>query len=93
MEYEWTDSLVLRAGYQYSASPMNQQFYTPSVPANDRHILSAGVGYTWGLNRIDLAYSLLLMGDSNIQGNIEPAFNGKYDYDWSILTVSYTRQF
>ncbi len=93
IEYQATESLVFRAGYQYSESPMNQQFYTPSVPANDRHILSIGAGYTWGLNTLDLAYSCILMNDSNIQGNIDPAINGHYDYSWNILTLSYSRQF
>lgn len=95
-EYQWTEQIVLRAGYQYSDSPMNNQFFNPSIPANDRHIISVGFGYTWGedsQNSLDFAYSLIHMEDSNVSGNIIPAFNGKYDYDWDILTLSYTRRF
>jgi hypothetical protein len=33
------------------------------------------------------------MDASNIQGNVQPAFNGSYAYDWNILTVSYQRRF
>ena len=92
-EYEVTENLTLRAGYLYSDSPMNQRTYNPAVPADDRHIISVGVGYTWGQNTIDLAYSLLTMDSTDIRGNVNPAFNGNYDYDWDILTISYTRRF
>ncbi|MAS95745.1 MAG: hypothetical protein CMO55_21290 [Verrucomicrobiales bacterium] len=92
-EYEATENLTLRCGYLYSDSPMNTVTYNPSIPADDRHILSAGVGYSWGQNTIDLAYSLLLMDSSSIRNNVNPAFNGNYDYDWDILTFSFTRRF
>ena len=72
---------------------MSQTTYNPSVPADDRHIISVGAGYSWGLHSIDLAYSLLTMDSSDIRGNVVPAFNGHYDYDWDILTISYTRRF
>lgn len=92
-EYEFTENLTLRVGYLYSDSPMSQATYNPSVPADDRHIISVGAGYSWGLNSIDIAYSLLTMDSSDIRGNVVPAFNGNYDYDWDILTISYTRRF
>ncbi|MEX2578069.1 MAG: outer membrane protein transport protein [Verrucomicrobiales bacterium] len=93
VEYDVSKALTLRAGYLYSDSPMNSRTYNPSVPANDRHIASIGAGYRWGLNSVDLAYSLLLMDTSTIRNNVQPAFNGTYKYDWNILTVSYTRRF
>lgn len=92
-EYRVTDQLTLRAGYQYADSPMNSATYNPSVPADDRHIFSVGVGYEWGNSSIDLAYSLLTMDSSDIRGNVQPAFNGHYDYDWDILTISFTHHF
>ena len=67
--------------------------FNPSVPADDRHILSVGAGYSWGQNTIDIAYSYLTMPTSNIAGNVVPAFNGSYQYAWDILTISYTRHF
>ncbi|MEM7696787.1 MAG: outer membrane protein transport protein [Verrucomicrobiota bacterium] len=93
LEYQFTEALTLRGGYLYSDSPMNSQNYTPAVPADDRHIISAGVGYTQGVHTVDFAYSLLTMDSSDIAGNVQPAFNGNYDYDWHILTISYTRKF
>lgn len=92
-EYEASDQWTLRAGYQYADNPGNQTTYNPSLPTDDRHILSAGVSYTWDENTIDFSYTYLLMDASSIQGNIQPAFNGAYDYNWSILTVTYQRRF
>lgn len=93
VEYQASDSWTLRAGYLYSDNPSSVRTYNPSMPTDDRHILSAGVSYTWGANTIDFAYSLLLMDASSISGNVQPAFNGAYDYDWNILTLSYQRRF
>lgn len=92
-EYKASDQWTIRGGYLYSDNPGNQRTYNPSLPIDDRHILSAGVSYTWGLNTIDFAYSKLFMDASNIQGNVQPAFNGTYDYDWDILTVTFQRRF
>lgn len=92
-EYEATENLTLRCGYLYSDSPMNSPTYNPSIPADDRHIISVGAGYSWGLNSIDFAYSLLTMDSSRIRNNVVPAFNGKYNYDWDIITISFTRRF
>jgi len=91
--YRVNECLTLRAGYLYSDSPMTQRTWNPSVPADDRHILSAGVGYSWGDHTIDLAYSLILMDTTVINNNLVPAFNGSYDHDWSVFTISYTRRF
>ncbi len=93
LEYELTEALTLRSGYLYSDSPMNSTNYNPSVPADDRHIFSVGVGYTWGPNTVDFAYSYLAMDSSQITGNVTPAFNGSYQYHWDIVTLSYTRRF
>ncbi|MDF1824637.1 MAG: outer membrane protein transport protein [Verrucomicrobiales bacterium] len=92
-EYEWTESLTLRGGYQYADSPMSSTTWNPSIPADDRHILSVGAGYEWGLHSIDLAYSKILMGTTSVSGNLKPAFNGNYTSDWDIITLSYTRRF
>ncbi|MEM9283066.1 MAG: outer membrane protein transport protein [Verrucomicrobiota bacterium] len=93
LEYECSENLTLRAGYLYSDSPMNDTFYNPSVPADDRHIISVGIGYSWDVHTIDFAYSFLTMDSSDIRGNVTAAFNGNYDYQWDILTLSYTRRF
>lgn len=92
-EYQWTESLTLRGGYQYADTPMSSATWNPAIPADDRHTLSVGVGYEWGLHSIDFAYSKILMGTTTIGGNLKPAFNGNYTSDWDVTTLSYTRRF
>lgn len=91
--YRVNEALTLRAGYLYSDSPMSDRTWNPSVPSDDRHILSVGAGYAFGDHSIDLAYSLVLMSDTTVRDNVVPAFNGSYSHDWSVLTLSYTRRF
>lgn len=92
-EYKACDQWTFRGGYLYSDNPGNQMTYNPSLPTDDRHIISAGVSYTWGLNTIDFSYTRLLMDASSIQGNVQPAFNGAYDYDWNIFTLTFQRRY
>ena len=89
-EFDLTEQITLRAGYLYSDSPINARTYNPSVPADDRHMISVGVGYEWDNKSIDFAYSYITMDSSNIAGNVQAAFNGNYRYHWDILTLSYT---
>jgi len=93
LSYQCTEALVLRAGYQFAEAPLSSRTYHPSLPANDRHSLSVGVGYTRGRNTIDLAYTRLLMADSVVNGNLQPAFDGSYRHAWDAITVSFTRRF
>lgn len=93
VEYEPCENWTLRAGYLYSDNPGSSRTYNPSLPTDDRHILSAGVSYSWGPNTIDFAYSRLFMDASQIRGNVQPAFNGDYRYEWNILTLTYQRRF
>jgi len=91
--YRVNDAITLRAGYLYSDSPMNGRTWNPSVPSDDRHILSVGAGYAFGDHSIDVAYSHILMSTTTVENNVMPAFNGSYDHNWSVLTISYTRRF
>ncbi len=93
LSYQATENLTLRAGYLYSESPLRDETFIPSVPANDRHIFSIGAGYAWGNDLIDLAYSFMPMEARNVKGASNPAYNGSYDFTWNVLALSYTKRF
>ncbi len=94
LSYKASDRLTLRAGYLYSESPMNNRTFSPSVPANDRHIFSVGAGCKISEDTtVDFAYSYIAMEESAVRGNQTPAFNGNYKYEWSIFTLSCTKRF
>jgi long-chain fatty acid transport protein len=56
VEYQCTDALALRAGYIYSDNTVPDSTLNPTLPDNNRHVLSAGLGYTKGRLSVDLTY-------------------------------------
>lgn len=94
IEWQVDEHWALRAGYLFSESPMPSRTFLPSVPANDRHMISAGVGYRSGNHAIDLAYTIALYPDRHVSGNVQSAaFNGDYDFSWQVTTLSYSLKF
>ena len=65
-EYALNDSWALRAGYIRDMTPDPDAHADYIVPANDRNLLSAGVGYKQGDFFCDLSYTLLLIDDRDI---------------------------
>lgn len=93
LEYKLTPAWILRAGYMFSKSPLQDRTYTPSIPTNDRHLFSVGAGYTRGRHTIDFAYSFVPMETRHVNGAATPAFDGDYEIEWHVFTLSYTRRF
>jgi long-chain fatty acid transport protein len=70
-EYLLTEAWKLRFGYVFDESPVRDEYRSPELPCSDRHMFSLGVGYAranWG---VDLAYTYLLMEESESQQNID----------------------
>jgi long-chain fatty acid transport protein len=93
LQYHLDDHWTLRAGYMYSTDSQRDSTYTPSVPSNERHLMSAGVGYRSARHSLDLAYSYSLFPDRTVTGDSQPAFNGKYEMGWHVVTTSYSFRF
>ncbi len=62
-EYSLNDNWDIRAGYVYDESPINPNFMDTMVPADDRHIISTGVGYNKNGFGIDASYSYMFVED------------------------------
>lgn len=92
-EYLLTDRWALRAGYVYDQSPINEHNMDTLVPADDRHIASAGVGYTFKNWTVDAAYAHVfarsLRGYSNAQSGTLPMRYSGAKSDMYALTVGY----
>jgi long-chain fatty acid transport protein len=56
LEYEALDWLTLRAGYNWTESPMTDKYEDYTVPTNDRHTYTVGVGLHNDNWSVDLAY-------------------------------------
>lgn len=93
VSYKLNERWTVRAGYLFSENSQRDLNYTPAVPSGNRHYLSAGVGWQGERNAVDLAYAYVVVGDQEITGAAQPAFNGSYEQDWHVLTLSYTWRF
>ena len=64
-EYQLSEAWVLRGGYVYDESPVPERTRGLELPCNDRHMFSAGVGYTSGTWGVDVSYCFLLLDDGD----------------------------
>ncbi|MFA6009988.1 MAG: outer membrane protein transport protein [Desulfobacteraceae bacterium] len=60
MEYKASDALSLRMGYLFDKSPIPDSTVDYSMPADDRHVITGGLGYSWKRWGVDVGYSLVL---------------------------------
>lgn len=91
--YRLNDRWTLRAGYLFSENSQGDGNYTPSVPHNDRHVFGVGCGWSGRRDSIDVAYAFVYNLDRSVTGAAQPFFNGEYEHQWHVLTVSYTHRF
>ncbi len=80
--------LVLSGGYQYSESPGNSRNYLPLIPGNNRHLFSAGFGYTEGRFTLHCSYNYGWQRDLRISDNQVSAFNGTHSFHAQIFMAS-----
>lgn len=92
-EYMLTKNWALRAGYVFDKSPINSSSMDTLVPVDDRHLVSAGFGYSADTWSVDMAYTHLfgkdLTGDSNNQSGNLPVKYSEGRSDMIALTFGY----
>jgi long-chain fatty acid transport protein len=61
-EYDFTDDLCGRIGYNFDMDPSHKNHGTTMLPPGDRHIIGFGIGYKILDNlRLDLGYNFIIM--------------------------------
>jgi len=107
IETDWTDNWTaglscawqltpeweLRSGVVYLESPVPSRTMLPTTPEQDQWVVSVGTGWSKGVHVVDLSYSLGIFSGRTISDNENPAFNGDYDFEAHLLSVSYARRF
>ena len=90
VEYALDETWALRAGYIFDETPDPDAHVDYIVPANDRHLVSLGVGYKQNDFFCDLAYTYLYIVDRDITGRPDDGvFTGEYkDGDAHMIGVS-----
>lgn len=93
ISYALDESWTLRAGYLFSENSIPSETYLPSVAANDRHVFSVGIGWKGKTRGVDLAYAFVYNPDRVISGANQPAFDGTYEHQWHVVSLSFTQRF
>jgi long-chain fatty acid transport protein len=96
LDYQYSDSLILRTGVAFDESPIpSSKRRTPRLPGEDRTWVSMGLTYlASSAISFDVGYSHLFIDDAKIDNTLEssvPTLNstltGEYDGDVDILSV------
>ncbi len=70
VEYLPVDWVALRAGYVFDQSPIQKGYEDYALPANDRHLLSAGLGFAFSDFTLDLAYTYLKITERTVDARV-----------------------
>ena len=89
-EYALNEAWALRAGYIRDMTPDPDEHADYIVPANDRNLFSAGLGFKQGDFTCDLAYTYLLIDDRDITARpADGVLSGEFtDGDAHMIGVS-----
>jgi Long-chain fatty acid transport protein len=96
VEWRAQDRLRLRVGYAYDPSPVNDKNFSPGIPVNDRHLISAGAGYDFTKNlTVDVAYMYLKQKDLHQTASTSVAAlrNGLYEGSAHLAAMSMRYRF
>lgn len=93
VSYKLNEAWVVRSGYLFSENSMPDKYFTPAIPAEDRHIFSLGLGWRGKSNRVDATYGFIFSPDREVRGNVVPALNGTYRHQWHVFHLSFTHVF
>lgn len=84
-EYYLKEDLALRAGYFFAENAIPEGTFDPVVPDNDLHAFSVGLGYTIDRFTIDIAYTLGIYEERDIDNNIGAAVGATVDGNYDSL--------
>ncbi|NLB65976.1 MAG: transporter [Lentisphaerae bacterium] len=89
-EYAINESWAVRGGYLYDETPIRGSHVDYIVPANNRHLFSAGVGYKKDNFFCDAGYTYLMIVDRTVEGRQQDGvLSGKFkDGDAHMIGVS-----
>jgi len=93
VEYDASETFILRGGYVWLESPIPEETLAPTLPDVDRHLLSIGFGYKYKKHTFDFAYALSFYDDLEVTTNLNPAYNGSYDVDSQLIQLTYNYRF
>jgi len=86
---QWT----LRGGYEYLEAPEPNRTFSPSFIDNSQSLVGLGLGFRSGPNTVDLAGAVGIFGTRSVRDNQNAAYDGDYNFNATIVALTYTRDF
>ena len=77
MEYRLDKHFTLRTGYAWDYHAVPAAYVEPTLPENDRHNYTIGLGYHTTRFSVDAAYHILLQDDREVKNTVNN-FDGTY---------------
>jgi len=91
--YQLNPEWVLRTGYVYLESPVPSSTMLPTTAEQDQGVMSVGAGYRKDKHQVDFSYAIGIFSGRTISDNINPAFNGDYDFEAHLVSINYGYHF
>ncbi len=91
-EYTYNDMWQFRAAYAYDKSPIKNKYREPTLPTNDRHVFSVGLGWNYKHCGIDASYTYVLVENGGTSP-MTPALDGTYKGQAHVIGTSFRWSF
>ena len=91
-EHRFSNSWAMRVGYAYDETPIPDKTLDPLLPDSDRHLFTAGLGYTYGRFSVDAAYSAFFFQDISTSTH-QDGFNVDYKSFSHVLSLAVNYHF
>jgi long-chain fatty acid transport protein len=88
--WQSSDSVQLRASCRYMESPIPDSTLAPTLPDGDKYTFGLGLGWEGENQAIDLGYMYSIIDDREVTNNQNPLFDGTYETESHIVTLSYS---
>ncbi len=96
-EWDFAENWTVRSSFKYLQNPTPDSTYSPLGPDEDQTVISFGLGYENEKHAFDIGYAYGFFNGRSVSGNqtplYAPLYNGNYNYDLSVLTLSYGYKF
>ncbi len=101
VEWRYAPNMRARFGYVFDPTPINDTYFTPAIPGNDRQLFTIGYGYDFSPGAtIDLAYAFVYFKNRNQTaspatpaGAPESVKNGSYKGQAHVIAASLAWRF
>ncbi len=87
-EYTLNDQWLLRGGFAYDQSPIDNKWREPTLPTNDRWAFSVGTGWNYKHIGVDAAYCYVLVENGGTSP-LTPTLDGTYKGQAHVINLSF----